>query len=37
MEMFCFSELSKNLKETALFLGFLLVSFLVVNCIQILK
>lgn len=37
MEMFCFCELRKNLKETTLFLVFHLLSFLVVNCLQILQ
>lgn len=37
MEMFCCSELRKNLKETTLFLVFHLLSFLVVNCSQILQ
>lgn len=37
MEMFCFSELRKNRKETTLFLVFHLLAFLVVNCLQILQ
>lgn len=37
MEMFCYSEPRKNLKETTLFLVFHLLSFLVVNCSQILQ
>lgn len=37
MEMFRFCELRKNLKETTLFLVFHLLSFLVVNCSQILQ
>lgn len=35
--MFCYSEPRKNLKETTLFLVFHLLSFLVVNCSQILQ
>lgn len=37
MEMFYFSELRKNRKETTLFLVFHLLGFLVVNCLQILQ